>query len=391
MIYFLTIIWLSHFIQVLVPETGFDAVWYHLPVVDGILKNGMITFSPDLYQSLNPLFSDLFFLIGYYFLGETGTKFIAYLFAVGLIWTTYKLSKLFVDSKLSLGIITLVSTFQVISWQSASFYIDVAKAFWEILAIYFLIKSIKTKEISDSLKSIFAFSASLATKLFSIFLLPIFLYFYFKSSHNISKKMALLLAVIFSLTLPTYFYLNSYLATGNAFYSFSIHLDKLSEIGGQSNLLGYIFDRTLLLSFSPLKLLIVRDYVSPLISILLIPMAFKIKEIYRNEKLRILLIFSVFQWLLWWYLPPLSSRYALSGFITLLILQISVLRNYYPKITKNKILIVLIMFAFINFLPRILVNARSLKYLLGNQTQKQYIEQFYDGSIDQKLKDWYGY
>lgn len=390
MIYFLTIIWLSHFIQVLVPETGFDAVWYHLPVVDGILKNGEIIFSPDLYQSINPLFSDLFFLVGYYFLGETGTKLIAYFFAVGLIYASYKLSKLFVDSKLSFGIITLISTFQVISWQSASFYIDVAKAFWEILAIYFFIKSIKTNKLIDKIKSVFAFSASLATKLFSIFLLPTFLYIHFKTS-NTNSRMTLIQAVIFSLILPTYFYLNSYFVTGNAFYSFSIHLDKLSEIGGESNLLKYLFDRTLLLIFSPLKLIVVRDYVSPLISILLIPVVFKIREIYGNEKLRVLFIFSVSQWLLWWYLPPLSTRYALSGFITLLILEITVLKKYFVKVTNHQILISLVLFASINFVPRLFVNARSLSYLLGNQTHKEYVEQFYDGSIDQKLKDWYGY
>lgn len=390
MIYFLTIIWLSHFIQVLMPETGFDAVWYHLPVVDSILKNNSITFIPDLYQSINPLFSDMFFLIGYYFLGETGAKIVAYLFGLGLTLATYKLSRIFFNSKLSLGIITLVSTFQVIYWQSSSFYVDVAKAFWEILAIYFILKSLKSKQISDSLISIFSFSASLATKLFSIFLLPTFLYIFIKSS-NFTSRIILFFAILFSLIIPAYFYLNSYWVTGNAFYSFSIHLDKLSEIGGQSNLIKYIFDRTVLLLFSPFKLIVSRDYVSPLISILLIPVIFKIKEIFRNKRLFILFVFSISQWLIWWYLPPLSTRYALSGFISLLILEIAVLKTFNFKLTNKKILILLAIFAFINFVPRIFVNIRSLKYLLGNQTQKEYIEQFYDGSIDQKLKDWHGY
>ena len=398
LINFLIIIWLSHFIQILVPETGFDAVWYHLPVVDGILKNGSIIFSPEFYQSLNPLFSDMFFLVGYYFSGETGTKVIAYFFATGLIFATYKLSRIFFNFKLSLGIIILVSTFQVISWQSSSFYVDVAKAFWEILAIYFLIKSIKSNNISDSFRSVFSFSASLATKLFSIFLLPAYLYIFIKSSEkifskfqNLISRLILVSVLLFPLIIPAYFYLNSYSITGNPFYSFSVHLQKLSEIGGQDNFIKYIFDRTVLLLFSPFKLIIARDYVSPLISILLIPVVFKIKEIFRNKRLLILFVFSISQWLIWWYLPPLSTRYAISGFISMLILEISVLKTFNSKLTNNKILILLALFAFINFIPRIFVNIRSLKYLLGNQTQKEYIEQFYDGSIDQKLKDWYKY
>ena len=117
----------------------------------------------------------------------------------------------------------------------------------------------------------------------------------------------------------------------------------------------------------------------------------KIKEIFKNERLFILFVFSISQWLIWWYLPPVSTRYAISGFISMLILEISVLKTFNSKLTNNKILILLALFAFINFIPRIFVNIRSLKYLLGNQTQKEYIEQFYDGSIDQKLKDWYKY
>ncbi len=398
LINFLILIWLSHFIQVLVPETGFDAVWYHLPVVDSILKNGSIIFTPDLYQSLNPLFSDLFFLIGYYFLGETGTKLIAYFFATGLIFATYKLSRFFLDKKHSIGIAILVSTFQVVSWQSASFYVDVAKAFWEIFAIYFLIKIIDSNTMSNNLKSIFAICASLATKLFSIFLLPTYLYFLLKSSKklffkskNFFSRLILVSALLFPLVIPAYFYLNSYFITGNPFYSFSIHLNKLSEIGGQENAIRYILDRTLLLPFSPFKLIISRDYISPLISILLIPVFFKIKQILKDKKISVLFIFSATQWMLWWYLPPLSTRYAISGFITLIILEVAVLGKYYPKINKEKIILVLALFACINFVPRIFVNVRSLKYLLGNQSQQQYIEQFYDGSIDQKLKDWYGY
>ena len=397
MIYFLSLIWLSHFIQVLVPETGFDAIWYHLPVVDNILKNGKILFSPELYQSLNPLFSDLFFMVGYFLLGETGAKFVAYLFALLLIVATYKLSRIFLSSKLSFAIIILVSTFQVISWQSSSFYIDVAKAFWEILAVLFVIKSLDSKNNLHKIKSVLAFSATLATKLFSVFLIPTYLFVYWwTSAHEKKFSQWFLLPFILLFLFPIYFYINSYLATGNPFYSFSIHLDKLSEIGGQSNLLKYFFQRSLSLPISPIKLIFSRDYISPLVSILLIPVFLKIKEIIGNKKLSILFVFSASQWLLWWYLPPLSIRYALSGFITLLILEIHILKNYSwgahkYKITTKKLVAILLIFATINFLPRLFVNYRSLKYLLGSQTKKQYIEQFYDGSIDQKLKDWHGY
>lgn len=388
--YFLQLIWLSHFIQVLTPETGFDAVWYHLPVVDSIVQNKAIVFSLELYQSLNPLFSDLFFLVGYYFFGTTGAKLVAYFFALMLVFTTYKLARRFLNTKISLAVVTLVSTFQVISWQSSSFYVDSAKAFWEVLAIFFVIKGINTNDTKNLLFSALAFSASLATKLFSIVLFPVFTII-FKIYLPKNKKQFWPVTFFLSLTLlfPIPFYINTYLQTGNPFYSISLHLEKLSEIGGHPNFLNYFLNRTATLIFSPLKLIFVRDYVSPIIPMLIIPVFLKLKNIVKDPKLLILLTFSIFQWLVWWYIPPFSTRYALSGFIILTILGVSVLIKYFPKIKPAQIIFALIIFATINMLPRIWVNIRSLKYIIGNQTQQEYLEQFYDGSIDEKLKSWY--
>jgi len=134
----LIIIWLSHLVQVFVPETGFDALWYHLPIVKAMVENRGLVYLPNLYQSVNPLFADLFFALGYVVLGDLGTKIVAYLFALGLMVVSYLLARKYLNRNWSLLLITLVSTFQVVSWQSASFYIDLAKAFFEITALLFL-------------------------------------------------------------------------------------------------------------------------------------------------------------------------------------------------------------------------------------------------------------
>src|SRR5579859_1225838 len=56
-------IWLVHLTGIFVPETGFDAVWYHLPIVDQFVLMHRIFYVPDFFQSLNPQFSDLIFLL----------------------------------------------------------------------------------------------------------------------------------------------------------------------------------------------------------------------------------------------------------------------------------------------------------------------------------------
>jgi hypothetical protein len=42
-----------------------------------------------------------------------------------------------------------------------------------------------------------------------------------------------------------------------------------------------------------------------------------------------------------------------------------------------------------SLMPRLFVAKRSLIYLLGQQTKQQYIEQFYDGWINEPLKKWH--
>ena len=58
-------LWLMHSVGVLMPETGFDAVWYHLPIILRNMEVGSFVYQPALYQSLNPLFSDTLFLLGW--------------------------------------------------------------------------------------------------------------------------------------------------------------------------------------------------------------------------------------------------------------------------------------------------------------------------------------
>jgi len=395
----LIIIWLSHLVQVFVPETGFDALWYHLPIVKAMVENRGLVYLPNLYQSVNPLFADLFFALGYVVLGDLGTKIVAYLFALGLMVVSYLLARKYLNRNWSLLLITLVSTFQVVSWQSASFYIDLAKAFFEITALLFLfsflfegsliVKDNNKEDNKFLLISGLLFGASLASKLFSIFLLPVYLFlvYLFSNDNKIRKTLYFLLS---SLILPLPFYLFAYFKTGHPFYSLIMHLEKMHEIGGESNIWLYILNRTIRLPLSLFELFTTRDYVSFIFLVFLPIIIYYHKRLLTKENL-FLVIFSVSQYLLWWYLPPQSSRYAVSGFIILTILYFKMIVDF-VVIKKQyfwSVLLTILLSIIINFVPRMIVNKRSFNYILGNQTKQQYLEQFYDGSIDQNIKEWH--
>lgn len=395
----LIIIWLSHLVQVFVPETGFDALWYHLPIVKAMVENRGLVYLPTLYQSVNPLFADLYFALGYLLIGDLGTKIVAYLFALGLMVVSYLLTRKYLNRNWSLLLITLVSTFQVIAWQSASFYVDLAKGFFEISSLLFLfsflfegsliIKNDNKEDNKFLIISGLLFGASLASKLFSIFLLPVYLFlvYLFSSQNKIKNNLYFLLS---SLLLPLPFYLFTYFKTGHPFYSLIIHLEKLHEIGGDSNLWLYTLNRSVKLPLSLFELFATRDYVSFIFLVFLPILIYYHRRLLTKENL-FLLIFSIFQYLLWWYLPPQSSRYAVSGFIVLTILYFKMVSDF-VVIKKQyfwSVLLTILLSIVINFAPRLIVNNRSFKYILGNQTKQQYLEQFYDGSIDRNIKEWH--
>ncbi len=386
----LIFIWLSHLVQVFTPEVGFDAVWYHLPVIKTILEQRKLVFLPELYQSVNPLLSDLIFGVGFFFAGEFGSKIVAYLFGLAFIFSTYVLSKKFLNNFWSLIVVLVVSTFQVVSWQSASFYVDVAKALWEISSLAVLIRWRDTQQQKWLLVSALLFGASLATKLFSLFLLPVFMCLIFIWSKK--EKIGKLLSFLFgSLILPFPFYFFAYLKTGNPLFSFSQHLIKIGEIGGNDSLVSFFWQRTKSLPFLPSNLITAKDYTSFILILFLPVLFFYLKKLKENKLLLGITIFTVWQILIWWYLPPLSTRYAISGFVTWTIISIwgvaklsqKNFQFYYP------ILLSIFLAVTINLAPRVAVNVRSFKYILGVQNKNQYIRQFFDNNIDQHLIKWH--
>lgn len=391
----LTGVWLIHSTGIFVPETGFDAVWYHLPIAHEITEAHRLVFLPDLYQSLNPLFTDLLFVLGYQVAGVMGAKGVAFLLGLTLVLCTYSLARLFLIREWSLWLALIVSTFQVVTWQSTSFYVDVGKAVWEVAALWLLF-SIQKKSLGLSNNYMWLLigacvGASLATKAFSVLLLPVFVMLILMQAKQ-SKLKAVLLSSVAALIVSLPFYARTWFYSGNVFLSPSLHLTKLEEIGGEANVVTYVGQRLTQLPLSLFHLTWgITDYVTILFLVLLPLLGWMIWHERRNQEILGLLLFSLSQWLLWWFVPPLSTRYALSGFIVLSLLTLISVRNWLRSNPsyRSAIIAVLVMAVGINLVPRVYVLRRNLQYVLGNQTQIEYFQQFKDGNIDTHLQKWY--
>jgi hypothetical protein len=375
LIVILLLIWLLHLLQVPTPETGFDAVWYHLPIIDSFVQAHRIHYVPEYYQSLNPLFSDLIFLLGYQLWGDVGAKLVAYLFGISLILVSYQLSRLFLNRSWSILAVIIISTFQVVSWQSASFYVDVAKAMWELVSIWLLVKG-KIKLAAAM------FGSSLATKLFSLLIYPVMLVnVWLVNKKNIWQNVTIFLLISLAIVLP--FYIFTYLHSGNPFYSLTLHSQDLAE--------NIWLTQTLRLLSSLFFLIFAADYTTGLFLVFLPILIYWLLKHDLTSSEKNLLFFTIWQYLVWWYVPPTSTRYALSGFITFLILlMISVQWLAARKVAfQIPIYLTIFIMTIFSLMPRLFVAKRSLIYLLGQQTKQQYIEQFYDGWINEPLKKWH--
>ncbi|NCN06508.1 MAG: hypothetical protein GW946_01530 [Candidatus Pacebacteria bacterium] len=372
---------LLHFLQVFVPETGFDALWYHLPLAQLLSENHQFIYSPELYQSANPQFADSIFALGFVAAGGLGTKLVAFSFATTLLLVLYQVAQIFLGRTWSLFAVLAVSLFQVVSWQAGSFYIDIAKAVFDLSAVWLVLESFFVSEQKNKQRYLLAaalvFSASAASKAFSILLLPSIMFSLVLAVPKLRASM-LVIPILALVLLALPFYLFSFQNTGSLFFSTIVQADQLSVF-------EYVVRQVLRFPFFFINLFFTRDYTSPLLGLLPLAMYFLRKQIWQNKQLQILLFVTVNQLAIWWLVPPLSTRYGLAGFITGLILVLVWLSQQ----KQNRLLPLLVLVTLIFLLPRLVVAKRSLAYLLGGQTEFEYVKQFTDDNNAWLLDAWY--
>lgn len=385
---------LLHFIGVLVPEHGFDAVWYHLPVIQAVGEAGGFIYLPELYQSVNPQFTDILFTLGYMLFGEFGAKLVSFFLMLTLIEISVLFCRRYVERSWAYLLGCTIAVFQVVAWQSASVYVDVAKALWECGALYVLVSLAettlpKTKKIYlSSILFGMLYGASLATKLFSILLVPLFVYLHWRVTHR-ARVVALGLLCAFCVATPFYFF--SWKMTGNPFVSFDMHAMKGSELIGPVPWLTYGWDKLLTFVWAPIAAsFLVRDYTTPLFLVAFLYLLFAMFRSKDTQIWYIAGIFSIVQLVLWWVIPPLSTRYALSGFIVTVVFScIHFIQSCKVQLIRKWIFLSMCLCVGVLLLPRLLTAQRDLQFVLGAQSKEQYLHQFFDGNIDQHLLKWH--
>ncbi len=140
----LSLIWIPiiilgilNLLTVFTPEIGFDALWYHLTLPKlWLFKKQWFFDGGLLYYSVMPRLTETIFIPLIKLTGFIGPKFLQYLSGIGISFLIWKISsklKFSVVSK-SLAISIFYCTW-LVSWQSGSAYIGIAKDSHQIVRI----------------------------------------------------------------------------------------------------------------------------------------------------------------------------------------------------------------------------------------------------------------
>lgn len=357
-----------NFIGVLGPETGFDALWYHLTFPKIYLQNQTITFLKGelFYYSLLPSLGEMLYASGLSFASDTGPKLIHFSFGVLTCLALYKLSREFLSSKWSILVVILFYSSLVVSWLSITAYIDLIRAFFETSAILFFVRYSKGKNFVDLIFSCLMLGFSISTKIISLVTLPIYIILLRKF------PVKALLYGLLALLVPLPWFIVSFLSSGNPIYPFFS-----SSAPSQINFYNFLPDKVVLNLAN--VFLFSSDPISPLI-VLLSPF---LLLLLKNKKYKLLLNYAFISLILWyaatfsgiWHGTEKagSSRFLTAYLPVYSILCVAGLHMVRDVGIKKLGAILILLIAVSTIIYRGIANYRFLPVILGQQTRESYL------------------
>lgn len=377
---------MSHAVGLFLPEVGFDAVWYHLPITEVFARIHETIFIPELYQSAMPRLGSYLFAFPYITGGVFAVKLVTYMLGLLLLYQTYIFASRYLEKKLSIFVCLLFLSFHTIAWQMSSAYTDILRSLFEVTALLLLDKkSHRTGEIF--LAGLFV-GFALSTKLVALFFFPAFM-FYVWLKHGWKSCLSFILGAF--LTIAPW-YIQSYQWTGNPIFPLFQSLTGQEQLLGEgfSSVSAWIGANLLRIPFLPVFMSVHSESLTTPLFFFAYPfLILSYKKMMKNEKL--LLVFTLLFLIPWLLLPPVSVRYGLTGFIVMLILCIWAI---WKKARTNRVIRyvfygVCFFGILMNMTIRMGSHVSALSYLSGKESLKEYVAGYAIGISKGPLEKWY--
>lgn len=371
-----------NFIGSLGPELSFDALWYHLTIPKIYAENHKIFFIPGglLYYSAMPKLTEMIYIIGLLFQNEIFAKVVHFMFGIMSLIILYKISRLFYPIKLSLLAVVIFYSNLAVAWESIASYIDLARTFFETVALLEFINWWKNGKKENFLKSAIMMGFSISTKLIAatsliIYVVLIIIYSLINRKSLINTLKHLLTFNFISILIPLPWFIFSYVNTGSPFYPF---FSSIYKINLNINPLSFFKDSWVLFTNA-------SDPISP-IYITFIPLIIFFYREFRSEK-TIILLYSLLALIIWCILPRSGGGRFFLPYLP--VFSVLVIELIY-QINKNKLLGIITygVVIFVSLTSIVYRGAANLKYVpvvLGKETKVQFLS----NHLNYKFGDFY--
>lgn len=371
------------------PELGFDALWYHLTMPKIYLQLGRIFYiGGHLYYSAMPQLTEMYYLASLALGNEIVAKLIHFLFGILSLVALYKTARIFLSIRDSVLTALIFYSNLVVGWMSITAYIDLARTFFEVMALWAFLKFIKSQNFRWLSISAVMVGFAMSTKVLSMgsIILYLFLLIYLKFSANLTNKYILKLAtayagIAFAAASPWSLY--SYFNTGNPLYPF-FSSGFLPASGLFSfNLLKLFKQGVKIFLFSPDPISPIYVICLPLIGLYFWKTWFKkiSKELSLTIRLLIIYIFCAIAAL---YLTPFESsgRFILPYLPAFTLLFVLLLKKIKSKFLYNFLFITIIIIAISSIVYRGAANRRFIPFLLGRTTLPEFMAKNMEFQVD---------
>lgn len=360
------------FIGVLGPELSFDALWYHLTLPKLWLEEQRIWYIPGglLYYAAMPKLGELLYLPVLAMQGEILAKVIHFLFGLGTCLAIYKISRQYTSSFFALLAAIVFFSNIVVSWEATTAYIDLIRAFYEILALGSFLVFAKTRKRRWILLTGVLLGFAVTSKLLALGSLGIFIlllgYLHVPQKAYKQFLISTLSLVGVALLIPLPWLLFAYFNTGNPVYPFFTSLYPVSFFTAEMSF--FMFPYALFLLF-----IHAADPVSPLY-LVFIPLLFLAwKKLSKEARL---IAFYCGLALIVWYITPQTGggRFILPYLPAFSMLVALVLARFQKEKPFYRFLIFLIVLnAVITIGYRGIANSRFLPVILGTESKETFL------------------
>lgn len=359
---------------VFVPETAFDALWYHLTLPKLFILYNEIFFIQGglLYYSAMPKLIDLLFIPSLIIGNEHTAKFVQFIFGILISIGIYIYSQKFFGRKIALLAALVFYSNLVVAWESTTAYIDLGRTFFEYLAFVSFSYWVEKTNVKYFLLSAILLGFAISSKLLAIGSLGIILLLLFiigvkKKYSSLKIIFFLSIYVLFTLIIVFPWLLFSYINTGNIFYPFFSSIYPVTQTVELLNLITFIKEVWVVLTKA-------SDPVSPIYIIVIPLLILFFKKFTFIQKIWVLYAFLS---LILWYITPNTGggRFILAYLPIYSLLVGLVLYTVKSNFLIYKFLVGCILFiSFLTIGYRGLALAQDIPYLMGKETKSEYLK-----------------